>query len=121
MNKKTDNIQKIKEEKERFLEEINQKKNDKSNFEELNYNKNILAKEKNIKIKEQIEIKKKIKNINNQITCIIIKLKHISQKIEEITMNRSHLKTIDEIIDSLKDKMEQIGLKNENKIKTLKG
>ena len=42
MNKKNDNVHKIKEEKEkeRYLEEINQKKNDKSNFEEPNYNKN---------------------------------------------------------------------------------
>ena len=35
-------------------------------------------------------------------------------------MNRSHLKTLDEYIDSLKDKMEQIGLKNDEQIKDIK-
>ena len=126
INIKINNVQQIKEEKgkETYLEEINQKKIDKSNIEkqinELNYNKNILMKEQNKKIKEQNEIKEKIKNINNQITYIIIKLKHILIKIEDITMNRSHLKSIDEYIDSLKDKMEKIGLKDEEQKKELK-
>ena len=126
INKKINNVQQIKEEKvkETYLEAINQKKIDKSNIEkqinELNYNKNILMKEQNKKIKEQNEIKEKIKNINNQITYIIIKLKHILIKIEDITMNRSHLKSIDEYIDSLKDKMEKIGLKDEEQKKELK-
>jgi len=122
MNKKIENAHKIKEEKEKekYLEEINQKKNDKSNFEELIHNKNILMEEKNKTIKEINEIKEKIKNISNQITYIIIKLKNISQKMEDITMNRSHLKTIDEYIDSLKDKMEEIGLKDEEQKRDLK-
>ena len=119
INKKINNVQQIKEEKEKetYLEEINQKKIDKSNIEkqinELNYNKNILMKEQN-------EIKEKINNKNNQIAYIIIKLKKILQKIEDITMNRSHLKSIDEYIDSLKDKMEKIGLKDEEQKKELK-
>ena len=122
MNKKSDNVQKIKEEKEkeRYLEEINPKKNDKSNFEKLNHNKNILMEEKNKTIKEINEIKEKIKNISNQITYIIIKLKNISQKIEDITMNRSHLKIEDEYIDSLKDKIERIGLNDEKQKNNLK-
>ena len=103
---------------------MEQKKDAKSNLQrqinELNINKNILLEEQKKNIQEQEQIKKEINNKSNQITYIIIKLKHISQKIEDIAMNNSHLKTQDEYIDSLKDKMEQIGLKDEEQKKDLK-
>ena len=131
VNKKKDNSQQIQEEKDRgerekqrYLEEMEQKKDAKSNLQrqinELNINKNILLEEQKKNIQEQEQIKKEINNKSNQITYIIIKLKHISQKIEDIAMNNSHLKTQDEYIDSLKDKMEQIGLKDEEQKKDLK-
>ena len=125
VNKEKGNKQQIQEEKENqnILEEIN-KENSKSNLEnqinELNKNKNILKKEQKKIIQEQNEIKEKIKYANNQITFIIIKLKRISEKIGDITLNRSHLRTEDEFIDSLKDKMKQIGLNDEEQKNNLK-
>ena len=106
------------------MEEINRKKNAKTSLEkqinEFNYHKEVLEEEKNKYIQEQNEIKEKIKNTSNQISYIIIKLKNISQKIEDIAMNSKHLKTQDEYIDSLKDKMEQIGLNDEEQKNYLK-
>ena len=131
VNTKKNNDQKIQEEKDRgerqkqkYMEEINRKKNAKTSLDkqknELNYHKEILEEEKNKYIEEQNEIKEKIRNTTNQITFIIIKLQNISQKIEELAMNNKHLKTQDEYIDSLTDKMEQIGLNDEEKKRDLK-
>ena len=131
VNTKKNNDQKIQEEKERgerqkqqYMEEINRKKNAKTSLEkqinEFNYHKEVLEEEKNKYIQEQNEIKEKIKNTSNQISYIIIKLKNITQKLEDIAMNSKHLKTQDEYIDSLKDKMEQIGLNDEEQKNYLK-
>ena len=113
-----------KRQKQRYLEEFEQKKNDKSNLEKqinkLNYHKDILAEEKNRNIQEQNEIKEKIKSANNQIISIIIKLKNISQKIEDIAMNNNHQKIEDEYFDSLMDIMGDIGLTNEEEKRNLK-
>ena len=109
VNTKKDNTQKIQEEKDRgeiqkqkYLEEIDRKKNAKTNLEkqinDLNDHKKVLEEEQNKNIKEQNEIKGKIKNTSNQITYIIIRLQNISQKIEDIAMNNNHLKTQDEYI-----------------------
>ena len=58
------------------MEEINLKKNTKTNLEqqinELNDHKDILVEEKEKYIKEQNEIKEKIQYTQNQITYIII-------------------------------------------------
>jgi chromosome segregation ATPase len=106
------------------LEEIDRKKNAKTNLEkqinDLNDHKKVLEEEQNRNIKEQNEIKGKIKNTSNQITYIIIRLQNISQKIEDIAMNNNHLKTQDEYIDSLKDKMDQIGMNDEQQKNNLK-
>ena len=106
------------------MEEINRKKNAITSLDkqknELNYHKEILEEERNKYIEEQNEIKEKINNTTNQITFIIIKLQNISQKIEELAMNNKHPKTQDEYIDSLTDKMEQIGLNDEEKKRALK-
>lgn len=131
VNTKKDNTQKIQEEKDRgeiqkqkYLEEIDRKKNAKTNLEkqinDLNDHKKVLEEEQNRNIKEQNEIKGKIKNTSNQITYIIIRLQNISQKIEDIAMNNNHLKTQDEYIDSLKDKMDQIGMNDEQQKNNLK-
>ena len=130
-NKKKDNADKIEKEKEknqqernRFLEEINRKKNAKSNLEkqinELNFNKNKLLEQKNNNLKDKHETEKQIQNTSSQITFIIIRLKQISEKINDIAMNNNHLKTEDEYIDSLRDKMEEIGLKDEEQEKALR-
>lgn len=130
-NKKKDNSDKIEEEKKkneqeksRYLEEINKKKNAKNNLQkqinELNFNKNNLLEKKNKNLNEKHETEKKIQNTSSQITFIIIRLKGISEKINDIAMNNNHLKTEDEYIDSLKDKMEEIGLKDEEQEKALK-
>lgn len=110
--------------KQKYLEEIDRKKNAKTNLEkqinDLNDHKKVLEEEQNKNIKEQNEIKGKIKNTSNQITYIIIRLQNISQKIEDIAMNNNHLKTQDEYIDSLKDKMDQIGMNDEQQKNNLK-
>lgn len=110
--------------KQKYLEEIDRKKNAKTNLEkqinDLNDHKKVLEEEQNRNIKEQNEIKGKIKNTSNQITYIIIRLQNISQKIEDIAMNNNHLKTQDEYIDSLKDKMDQIGMNDEQQKNNLK-
>ena len=130
-NKKKDNADKIEQEKQknqkeknRYLEEINRKKNAKSNLEkqinELSFNKNKLLEQKNNNIKDKHETELLIQTISNQITFIIIKLKGISQKINDIAMNNNSLKTEDEYIDSLRDKMEEVGIKDEEQMKALK-
>ena len=130
-NKKKDNASKIEQEKQknqeernRYLEEINRKKNAKTNLQkqinELNFNKNKLLEQKNNNLKDKHETEKQIQNTSSQITFIIIKLKAISEKINDIAMNNNHLKTEDEYIDSLKDKMEEIGIKDEEQQKALK-
>ena len=106
------------------MEEIDRKKNAKTNLEkqinDLNDHKKVLEEEQNKNIKEQNEIKEKIKNTSNQITYIIIRLQNISQKIEDFAMNNNHLKTQDKYIDSLKDKMDQIGMNDEQQKNNLK-
>ena len=131
INKIKDNADKIREEKDRnerersrYLEEINQKKKSKSELDkqinELNFNKKKLTEEKTKNLKDKSDIEKKIINTSNQITYIIIKLKNISDKINSIAMNNNNLKTEDEYIDFLKDKMEEIGMQDEDQKKALK-
>jgi len=119
----------IEREYQKYLEELDRKKNDKTSLEkqinDLNDHKKVLEEEQKKNIKEEYEIKEKIKNTSSQITYII-KLQNISQKIEYIAMNNNHLKTQDEYIDFLKppprrysqlrilkDKMDQIGMNDE--------
>ena len=94
----------------------------KSNFEiqeqlnQLNSNyKNLLEKsnENNEEIKK---IEEDIEGLNNNITLIIIKLKNLKEKIDDITMKDHWLKTEDEYIDSLRDKMEELGIKDEEQM-----
>ena len=94
----------------------------KSNFEiqeqlnQLNSNyKNLLEKsnENNEEIKK---IEEDIEGLNNNITLIIIKMKNLKEKIDDITMKDHWLKTEDEYIDSLRDKMEELGIKDEEQM-----
>ena len=130
VNKKKDNANKIQEErdknqkeKNRYLEELNNKKKAKSNLDkqinELNYNRNKLNQEKEKNINERNEIQKKIIDTKNQITFIIVRLKNISNKINDIAMNNNHLKTEEEYIDSLEDNMKEVGIKDEEQRRLL--
>ena len=75
------------------------------------------------KIQEQNEIKEKISNIRNQIISIIIKLKLLSQKIQDIAINNTYLKIKDEYIDFVRDRMrenEEYDKEQEKELKKMK-
>ena len=105
------------------MKELNNKKKAKNNLDnqinELNYNRNKLNQEKINNINDRNEIQKKILNTKNQITFIIIRLKNISNKINELAMNNNYLKTEEEYIDSLEDNMKEIGIKDEEQKRIL--
>ena len=103
---------------------MNKKNNAKNNLEkqknELKYNKDTLLKEKEKNLKEKIIIQNKIRDINHQILFIIIKLQNISEKINDIAMNNNHIKTEDEYIDDLMEKMDKMNYKEKDKIEKIK-
>ena len=76
---------KIRGKKNRYLEELDHKKKATNNIEkrinELNFSKNKLL---------EHEIEKQIQNTSSQITYIIIKLKRVSKRINDIAMNNNH-------------------------------
>ena len=43
-------------------------------------------------------------------------MKNLKEKIDDIAMNNNSLKTEDEYIDSLRDKMEELGIKDEEQM-----
>jgi hypothetical protein len=102
---------------EKRMEELNEEVDSKLN--ELNYNRNKLNQEKINNINDRNEIQKKILDTKNQITFIIVRLKNISNKINDIAMNNNHLKTEEEYIDSLEDNMKEIGIKDEEQKRIL--
>ena len=87
---------------------------------ELNYNKSILLEEKNKNLNEKINIQKKIGYINQEILFIIYNLQKISEKINDIAMNNNHLKTEDEYIEDLINKMDKLNLNEKEKIEKIK-
>ena len=101
---------KIKEEKKNNL---NMK------LSEFNDIKSKLLDEKSRSLDERNQTEKKVYNIRSQITFIIIKLQSINEKINVIAMNSNHIKTEDEYIDFLKDKMKDIGIKDEEQEESL--
>ena len=121
---KKDNSSQIEEErrrneveKQRYLEELNQKRSNKnkinSQIDELNFNKKKLEEKKLKNIQEKNEIVIKIGKTSNKITFIIMQLKNISDKIDMLAMNKNNIKTEDEYIESLGVQMEEIGFKDE--------
>jgi hypothetical protein len=76
---------KIRGKKNRYLEELDHKKKAKNNIEkrinELNFSKNKLL---------EHETEKQIQNTSSQIAYIIIKLKRVSKRINDIAMNNNH-------------------------------
>ena len=87
---------------------------------ELNYNKSILLEEKNKNLNEKINIQKKIGYINQEILFTIYNLQKISEKINDIAMNNNHLKTEDEYIEDLINKMDKLNLNEKEKIEKIK-
>jgi hypothetical protein len=77
-------------------------------------------KEKENNEKEKENIKNKINVINKQILFIIIKLQTISEKLSDIAMSTNHIKTEDEYIDDLIEKMDKMNIKEKDKIQKLK-
>ncbi len=110
--------------KKKILEEMNKKSKDKSNLQkqknEIEYNKQKLIEEKGKNSKEKEEIQRKINYINKQIVFIIIKLQGISEKINNLAMNNNHIKTEDEYIDDLMEKMDKMNIKDKEKIAKMK-
>ena len=123
----SDEIQRAKEEKMRRQEEINKninQENIKKNSIERsleNLEKTIselkITKEVNLKQKELIE--KKIKDCNNEILIIIVRLQSASQRLNDISMRPDYHKTDNEYIDSLIDKYKEVYGEDCDKIKEL--
>ena len=112
------------QEKNKILEEINEKeKAQKNNINRqktvLKNNKDKLDKQKKNTLEERITILDKISQINKTIIVVIYKLQSYYQKINDIAMNNNFMKTEDEYIDSLKSNIEQIGYKDIEQIKIL--
>ena len=120
-------IEKVKEQKKKkeqqLNKDINQEKIKKSNMEKCleNLEKTIaeltLNKEVNQKQKEQIE--KKIKEINNEILIIIVRLQSASQRLNDISMRTDYHMTDNEYIDAMIKKYKEVYGENCEKIKEL--
>ena len=81
----------------------------------------MLIKEKEKNIKEKYDLINKIQYIDRQITFIIIKLQNMSEKIKGIAMNKNHLMTENDYIDSLLlNEIGKMGINNEEEMKVLK-
>ena len=123
----SDEIRKAQEEQKRREEEIhrnlNQEKIKQNSIERSleNLNNSIselnLTKKENLKQKEEIE--KRIKDCNNEILIIIVRLQSASQRLNDISMRPDYHKTDNEYIDSLIDKYKEVYGENCDKIKEL--
>ena len=106
--------------KKQYLNEMNKNYSEKNKIEkqrnELTYNKNELLNEKSKNLKEKIEIQNRIGDINHEILYIIYNLQKISEKINDIAMNNNHLKTEDEYIDDMINKMDKLNINEKEKI-----
>ena len=107
---------KINKQKEEKLNEMNNVERQK---EKLNEKKNGLEKKKNDINNKIGEIAQKIRDNKLKIFMIIQKLQAFSEKINTIAMNNNHTKTEEEYVDSLKDNINAIGVKEEEQKKYL--
>ena len=87
---------------------------------DLYYQKNVLDNQKYNYINEKDEINKNIEAINKDIILIMLELLNISNKIKNIAMNQFHADIENEYIDTLIDRIEEIGNKDDKQIKQLK-
>jgi len=90
----------------------------------IDYFRNLFILKKNEKtlngIKIKNEIKEEINNARNQIILIIMKLKYISQKLEDITINNNNLNAKYDIINIYINQAEELGEYNGELKKDLK-
>ena len=123
----SDEMQKAKEEKLRRQEEISQnlnqermKKNSiERSLENLEKTIDELKTTKEVNQKEKEAIEKKIKDSNNEILIIIVRLQSASQRLNDISMRPDYHKTDNEYIDSLIDKYKEVYGEKSEKIKEL--
>ena len=116
--------QKNEDKKNKILSEMNKNNSTRNSLElklnEFNANKKILLLEQEKTKNEKIDIQKKIKDINNQIIFIIIKLQGNSEKIQDKEMIRDYTKKEDDYIDDLINQMDQMNIKEKEKIRKIK-
>ena len=128
---KIDNYSKIREEREYYQKrrdnaynEYYRKKNQKEKCErelnDLNSQKNQFINKKNSYINDKQRTNENIEKINKDITIIILDLINISKKIQNLAMNQFHIEIENEYIESLIERLEQIGIKDNSQIKKLK-
>ena len=129
--KKINNYSKIQEKRNYYQRRIDEARNEyyskkekKDNLQnelyDLYYQKNVLDNQKYNYINEKDEINKNIEAINKDIILIMLELLNISNKIKNIAMNQFHADIENEYIDTLIDRIEEIGNKDDKQIKQLK-
>ena len=129
--KKIKNYSKIQEKRNYYQRRIDEARNEyyskkekKDNLQnelyDLYYQKNVLDNQKYNYINEKDEINKNIEAINKDIILIMLELLNISNKIKNIAMNQFHADIENEYIDTLIDRIEEIGNKDDKQIKQLK-
>ena len=123
----SDAIQRANDEKIRKQEEINNninkermKKNSiERSLENLDKTISELKVTKEANLKEKDVIEKRIKDSNNEILIIIVRLQSASQRLNDISMRPDYHKTDNEYIDSLIDKYKEVYGEDCEKIKQL--
>ena len=78
-----------------------------------------LTQKKKLNIEEKKEIENKIKDTNNKIIIIIVRLQESSQRLDDLAMNNNYIKKDNEYIDSLIDKYTEVYGNDNEKIKEL--
>ena len=128
---KVDNYYEIQEEKKYYqrrkdnaYDEYYRKKNEKEKCERelnnLNEEKNELNNLISDYISKKQNVYENISNLNKDITNEIVELIHISKKIKDSAMNEHHIEIENEYINSLIERINQIGIKNDTEIEKLK-
>ena len=110
----------IDEARNEYYSKKEKKDNLQNELYDLYYQKNVLDNQKYNYINEKDEINKNIEAINKDIILIILELLNISNKIKNIAMNQFHADIENEYIDTLIDRIEEIGNKDDKQIKQLK-
>lgn len=78
-----------------------------------------LTQKKKLNIEEKKEIENKIKDTNNKIIIIIVRLQESSQRLDDLALNNNYIKKDNEYIDSLIDKYTEVYGNDNEKIKEL--
>ena len=112
------------EERKKIKEKLNKAKDQKTKLDIklqiFEKNKNILEQRKNKNLKDKIETQEKINEKKKELFKTIIYIQRISKKLSEIAMNNSHIKNEEEYINDLIKKMDQLDLKENERIEKMK-